>query len=718
MNGLVDYRERDSHLFRPDEALLSHREDITNGAILGMTGATVQSTGLTGTWGWLGLSVGSSSLAYVARTGAHWHMVDGGAIYVVPSSGGTLVSYAAGASTTTNVGISKPTLTMTAVADAALEATPPVFADVRSKRFLPKIAVTKWLSDPDRESNPQFSDSLIATDVTAVRKGLTVTFAGGDGAWNADNTPTDVSWRESREITTTTLQVLPYDLENSMTLTTWYVKTSGTVSSVKVECRASESDDWQLFGTSSTASSGVYTVTGSFAIDATGSQSSLGVRVSVSGATAVFVGQKFKGTIYFPLMGRIALDAAQYRVWRDNGTAYELIDAPLPSDGTAAEYFDGAQIGASASASATPTTKTAYTLDTDRVLVWKEGGYPDLGDATNRTIALQFTEDHAPPPQMAVIATALHASAVVGRGGGGSLLGFESANPRRLRWSMAGNINYWPQDYYIDLADAGKAIITNSGYAIIFTPTITYKISGVNDALPDLAQLPIGHHIRYDAGKSAVWTPFGTIYLSREGLAVTDGRDSELFSAGKMSKYYWDALTVNAVAYHRDRYELFCADRTVSVDLREGLKNARFTEDDAVIVTSAFQLKDLYVSTGSAAYVWGSAARGLWQRRTGLLSNGNLLIGQRMRVVSEGSVRIRWVDDVGGMYNGTSNTTGYVKTLGSASSARAESYFRLPTRCRGRYPSLMFDSLDATGALHSVVLEAEVHGVAGGEQRA
>jgi len=287
-------------------------------------------------------------------------------------------------------------------------------------------------------------------------------------------------------------------------------------------------------------------------------------------------------------------------------------------------------------------------------LYWKDGGYPELAGDTGRSIATLYIEDHGIAPGMDLFANALHAKIRSGKPRGGILFGVESGTGgKRIRWSLAGNPEYFPSRYYADMADAVEAIITNAGFTVIFTPTGSYQVSGDDEADFDFSQLAIGHHIRSGAGKSAAWTPFGIIYLSQSGLTVTDGHRSDVLS-GKLSREYWDGLTVKAATFFRDFYYLFCSTKTVCVDLREGIGNARFFEDPLVVEAIFNTGTRLYVCSGTSVYEWGNKAATPsddgyqhWIWKTGRLSDGERVTFERARISYEGDLWFYFVDDAG-----------------------------------------------------------------------
>jgi hypothetical protein len=212
--------------------------------------------------------------------------------------------------------------------------------------------------------------------------------------------------------------------------------------------------------------------------------------------------------------------------------------------------------------SVTPTTN----------LTWNVGGVPS---------GTLYTGDHSPAPILTKISDRIHSVASgTGSAGSGILFG---AIGNKLVWSTNGYPLYWPTLNYMPMDHDIEAIIGYTGFTTIFTSSGIFRIEGSNDDSLALTRLAASFFVKPGWGKSVVRTPYGTLFVSPDGLAVFDGSQSQLISVGKLSKTFFDGLTLNDACYYKDRYYLFYSTGYLIVNLIDGIGSAQFVTSTTVV---------------------------------------------------------------------------------------------------------------------------------------
>lgn len=214
-------------------------------------------------------------------------------------------------------------------------------------------------------------------------------------------------------------------------------------------------------------------------------------------------------------------------------------------------------------------------LEYSRPLTWSIGGWSGSGG--------QYVEDHSPPPNLTVLSDNLHASnGAVGSSGSGILFGAEGTT---ARWSMLGFTDYWPTVNSFSLIDTIESI-TSSGAATYFLTTeAIYQVTGNSDDSVNFTKTSANLGVYPGYGFITKQTPYGTIYLTREGLALFDGTRSQLLAAGKLRRDYFDptAVTIYASGFYENKFYMFCSTETVIFDMTDGLGDMRITTSTHLI---------------------------------------------------------------------------------------------------------------------------------------
>lgn len=201
----------------------------------------------------------------------------------------------------------------------------------------------------------------------------------------------------------------------------------------------------------------------------------------------------------------------------------------------------------------------AATSSTNPQLTWNVGG---------QTESEPYVADHGVPPVLTCLADALYTiDGSVAARGKGILFG---ASGNSLRWSMKDFPEYWPSWARYDLSEEVESIIATQGYVAIGTSSTWTKAEGIDHESLRFTQLPAAHYIRKGCGRSAISTPYGIVFLAREGFCIFDGVQTKLITQDKLSLSFVQGLTVNQAGYFDGRYYLFHTTGTVVLDFRQG----------------------------------------------------------------------------------------------------------------------------------------------------
>jgi len=207
----------------------------------------------------------------------------------------------------------------------------------------------------------------------------------------------------------------------------------------------------------------------------------------------------------------------------------------------------------------TNTLTYAATVSTNPQLTWDVGG---------QTESEPYVADHSVPPVLTCLADNLYTiDGSVAARGKGILFG---ASGNSLRWSMKDYPEYWPSWARYDLSEEIESIISTQGYVAVGTSSTWTKVEGIDHESLRFTQLPAAHYIRKGCGRSTVSTPYGIVFLAREGFCIFDGVQTKLVTQDTLSLSFVQGLTVNQAGYFDGRYYLFHTTGTVVLDFRQG----------------------------------------------------------------------------------------------------------------------------------------------------
>lgn len=201
----------------------------------------------------------------------------------------------------------------------------------------------------------------------------------------------------------------------------------------------------------------------------------------------------------------------------------------------------------------------AATVSTNPQLTWADGG---------QTESEPYVADHGVPPVLTCIADSMYTiDGSVAVRGKGILFG---ASGNSLRWSMKDFPEYWPSWARYDLSEEIESIISTQGYVAVATSSTWTKVEGIDHESLRFTQLPAAHYVRKGCGRSTVSTPYGIIFLAREGFCIFDGVQTKIITQDKLSLSFVQGLVVNQAGYFDGRYYLFHSTGTVVLDFRQG----------------------------------------------------------------------------------------------------------------------------------------------------
>jgi hypothetical protein len=207
----------------------------------------------------------------------------------------------------------------------------------------------------------------------------------------------------------------------------------------------------------------------------------------------------------------------------------------------------------------TNTITYAATVSTNPQLTWNAGG---------QTESEPYVADHSVPPVLTCLANSLYTiDGSVAARGKGILFG---ASGNSLRWSIKDFPEYWPTWARYDLSEEVESIISTQGYVAVATSSTWTKVEGIDHESLRFTQLPAAHYVRKGCGRATVSTPYGIVFLAREGFCIFDGVQTKLITQDTLSLAFVQGLTVNQSGYFDGRYYLFHSSGTVVLDFRQG----------------------------------------------------------------------------------------------------------------------------------------------------
>lgn len=357
---------------------------------------------------------------------------------------------------------------------------------------------------------------------------------------------------------------------------------------------------------------------------------------------------------------------------------------------------------------AAATVQTAYPLD------WGVGGNP--GDDL-------AVEDHSPAPSLTCLANAMHGGENIVDG---NFSGFPfGAVDKWLFWAMSGQPQYWPSKNIYRLPEDVRAIISIGTTTYAFTETGVWMASGATDNSIQISKTRVDRGPMAAAGKSVVSTPYGILYVSREGVMLFDGRDAtnitrEILPASVIqASTYWCAGFV-------DDYYIFADGQgsTYMLDLRGfpnrlALIKAATTDEGAIVAFSRMPTIDTVVEGLYVAYAGDNSLRP-WrpdsgvelqrqavQHKTGKMTFGDATRHKQLskyRLDGSGTVTMKVWADPDDLTSDATPTFSVTLSL----PMREARWF--PRSCAGKTFSILFDVPSGSALAAGSHLEGVRHG--------
>lgn len=365
---------------------------------------------------------------------------------------------------------------------------------------------------------------------------------------------------------------------------------------------------------------------------------------------------------------------------------------------------------------AVPTVVVATTaVDTAQPLNWGYGGNLDDDLAV---------EDHSSAATLTCLSNAMHGGE---NRSDGNFSGFLVASVDHwLVWSLSGQPQYWPIKNTYRLPEPVLAIITIGTVTYVFTQTSVWMASGATDSSLVISKTRVDLGPMLAAGKSVVSTPYGILYVSREGVMLFDGRD-----VTNLTREILPASVIQASAYwcagFVDDYYIFAdaAGATYMLDLRGfpnrlALIKAATTDEGAVLAFSRMPTigsvaEGLYVAYAgdNSLRPWrpdsgvSPATRQVVQHKTGKLTFGDATRHKQLskyRLDGSGPVTMKVWADPDALTSDVTPTFSVTLTL----PMREARYF--PRPCAGKTFSFLFDVPSGSAIAAGSHLEGVRHG--------
>jgi len=417
----------------------------------------------------------------------------------------------------------------------------------------------------------------------------------------------------------------------------------------------------------------------------------------------------------YPILGSNASTSPTWvRVANCNGAVLTLPGVSADSRVTAVRIWgtdpnnDGGTMGLLASvADATASwTDTAVTASTTTVLNWSAAGYFGAPGAA------QF--DHSPWVAAAILSNALHGSSITETGTGGGMLFGASSDGYTLMWSAPGYPQYLPTRNQQPMAEPLQAIVTLGAATFALGTNSIWVATGTDDNSVIVNKTPSERGVLLGAGHTAVRTPFGVMFLGREGVCLFDGARAEVITKGILEPRTLQALSDVHARFYDDHYFLFHAAGTHILDLRD-FPTVRVTTSDRIAMgahvnpynfpNAAPGLHVMYSTERGSTRLWNLAQTVSGSSKLALTWKSPRLTFERpstpktintVRLEGEGAMVLDF-------YLDGSASSFWTLTLADASAAPG--WYRTPPGFRCRDVAVRVTSSGGTAVLRELVLE-------------
>lgn len=213
--------------------------------------------------------------------------------------------------------------------------------------------------------------------------------------------------------------------------------------------------------------------------------------------------------------------------------------ATNPGSSDATKYY----IGAMTLGSATFFTDTTGAQgDQTQRLSWSPGGTPKI---------TALPADHSPAPILTCLSDGPHAVRTADFASTGTGIVFGAVN-NVVRWSMVGYPYYWPSVNAAQLPYTVIAMVTRGAITYALTEGGIWAFTGTSDASIQSQRLQSSQGILRYAGKTVAQTPYGIVYLSREGPTLLDGTQARPLCAELVDPMAWNPFELLFAGAYQD----------------------------------------------------------------------------------------------------------------------------------------------------------------------
>lgn len=353
----------------------------------------------------------------------------------------------------------------------------------------------------------------------------------------------------------------------------------------------------------------------------------------------------------------------------------------------------------------------AYAVNGDYPLNWGLNGNID-----SRTTPYDFS----PASHLSFLTEEMYAPSGADSG---VMFGVMAANSQtHVAWSHAGRPWAWPTAFRHNLQETVHALVTWRNAVYAFTEVCAWSFSGAADYAIRPERISGVHPIRKGFGKTVKATPWGIVYVAREGLALFDGISSRIITQGILDPLTWlNGATYANAAYYDGAYRLnlWGANTVLVVEMGDGVKITTMALDaaDMYIAPRATSEPGLFVAnkTTGALHPWrpadGSAVPGAvrnsaWTWKTPLLTLGDSARSKNFRRVrlygKDLSITFSVGDDLTLAAGGAFANSHTHVTTGTSQQ------FWLPSGFIGKALRVDLSATSANAELHEITIEGEI----------
>lgn len=239
---------------------------------------------------------------------------------------------------------------------------------------------------------------------------------------------------------------------------------------------------------------------------------------------------------------------------------------------------------------------------------------------------------------------------------GTQLAGFYDGN--KIRFSMPNYPHVWQEADELTVPDTIQVLIEMNGNVIVLTCGAVYMVEPIKDCKTvgcrvvhkTLENYPL---ISCCGGHGYTMTPKGVVFVSVDGLILTDGRQAQNITSQYFAPDDWKALLPDrmSVAYHRDSVYFFS--ENVAYCLQFPVSLAQWENSNLIQLSDrpkyAFSAnEDLFLVEDDGVYRWGMGDRWrpyLWRGKKEISPTQVNFAGAKVSRYNGGDVKFKLFGD-------------------------------------------------------------------------